>query len=161
MQIFSTPCSHPKSKPFVDHILSFSIEDNRIWFRNFQVNTSNLFHTAYQVHEESATMVIGGSSVMAKFGFTVFFTSFIIKIGFWRRLVKRLSFWRQKAIRDLIYLNFVFQIVEEDGSLLEIGMFCSYFHCLVPISDWHLISPYNIRRLSSNKWWELRQSSAS
>lgn len=37
MQIFSTPCSHPKSKPFVDHILSFSIEDNRIWFRNFQI----------------------------------------------------------------------------------------------------------------------------
>lgn len=39
MQIFSTPCYHPKSKPFIDHILSFSIEDNRIWFRNFQVNT--------------------------------------------------------------------------------------------------------------------------
>ena len=39
LQIFSTPCYHPKSKPFIDHILSFSIEDNRIWFRNFQVNT--------------------------------------------------------------------------------------------------------------------------
>lgn len=36
-QIFSSPCYHPKSKPFVDHILSFSIEDNRIWFRNFQI----------------------------------------------------------------------------------------------------------------------------
>lgn len=30
----------------------------------------------------------------------------------------------------------MFQIVEEDGSLLEIGMFCSDFH---PISDRHLI----------------------
>ncbi|KAJ7378670.1 Ribosome biogenesis protein BRX1 [Desmophyllum pertusum] len=37
IQTFSTPCFHPKSKPFVDHILSFSIEDNRIWFRNFQI----------------------------------------------------------------------------------------------------------------------------
>lgn len=37
IQIFSTPYYHPKSKPFVDHILSFSIEDNRIWFRNFQI----------------------------------------------------------------------------------------------------------------------------
>ena len=34
------------------------------------------------------------------------------------------------------YFNFIFQIVEEDGSLLEIGMFCSDFH---PISDRHLI----------------------
>ncbi|XP_022807875.1 ribosome biogenesis protein BRX1 homolog [Stylophora pistillata] len=37
IQIFSTPCFHPKSKPFVDHVLSFSVEDNRIWFRNFQI----------------------------------------------------------------------------------------------------------------------------
>ncbi|XP_015780703.1 PREDICTED: ribosome biogenesis protein BRX1 homolog [Acropora digitifera] len=37
IQIFSTPCYHPKSKPFVDHILSFSVDDNRIWFRNFQI----------------------------------------------------------------------------------------------------------------------------
>ena len=42
-QIFSTPCYHPKSKPFVDHILSFSVDDNRIWFRNFQVSNCNAF----------------------------------------------------------------------------------------------------------------------
>ena len=39
--MFSTPCYHPKSKPFVDHILSFSIEDNRVWFRNFQVRPNS------------------------------------------------------------------------------------------------------------------------
>jgi ribosome biogenesis protein BRX1 len=36
-QVFSTPCYHPKSKPFIDHIFNFSIFDNRIWFRNYQI----------------------------------------------------------------------------------------------------------------------------
>ncbi|KAI9203418.1 Brix domain-containing protein [Polychytrium aggregatum] len=36
-QIFGTPKSSRKIKPFIDHVLSFSIADNRIWFRNFQV----------------------------------------------------------------------------------------------------------------------------
>lgn len=37
MQIFSTPCYHPKSKPFIDHVFHFGIMDGRIWFRNYQV----------------------------------------------------------------------------------------------------------------------------
>ena len=36
-QIFSTPNGHPKSKPFVDHVFSFSILDDKIWFRNYQI----------------------------------------------------------------------------------------------------------------------------
>jgi len=36
-QVFSTPNMHPKSKPFVDHIINFYICDGRIWFRNYQV----------------------------------------------------------------------------------------------------------------------------
>ncbi|KAJ8787491.1 hypothetical protein J1605_022976 [Eschrichtius robustus] len=36
IQIFSTPRYHPKSQPFVDHVFTFTILDNRIWFRNFQ-----------------------------------------------------------------------------------------------------------------------------
>uniref|UniRef100_A0A8C5LU50 Ribosome biogenesis protein BRX1 homolog n=1 Tax=Leptobrachium leishanense TaxID=445787 RepID=A0A8C5LU50_9ANUR len=36
-QIFGTPRYHPRSQPFVDHVFSFSIADNRIWFRNFQI----------------------------------------------------------------------------------------------------------------------------
>ena len=36
-QIFSIPRFHPKSKPFVDHILNFSFADNRVWFRNYQI----------------------------------------------------------------------------------------------------------------------------
>uniref|UniRef100_A0A8D0DS17 Ribosome biogenesis protein BRX1 homolog n=1 Tax=Salvator merianae TaxID=96440 RepID=A0A8D0DS17_SALMN len=37
IQIFSTPQYHPKSQPFVDHVLSFSVTDWRIWFRNYQI----------------------------------------------------------------------------------------------------------------------------
>jgi hypothetical protein len=36
-QIFGTPKNHRKAKPFVDHVLSFSLADNRIWIRNYQV----------------------------------------------------------------------------------------------------------------------------
>lgn len=36
-QVFGSPKAHPKAKPFVDHIFSWFIVDNRIWFRNFQV----------------------------------------------------------------------------------------------------------------------------
>lgn len=37
LQTFSTPRYHPKSQPFVDHVFTFTIADNRIWFRNYQV----------------------------------------------------------------------------------------------------------------------------
>lgn len=36
-QIFGTPKRHHKSKPFFDHVLSFSVADNRVWFRNYQL----------------------------------------------------------------------------------------------------------------------------
>uniref|UniRef100_A0A3Q0SFU2 Ribosome biogenesis protein BRX1 homolog n=1 Tax=Amphilophus citrinellus TaxID=61819 RepID=A0A3Q0SFU2_AMPCI len=37
IQTFSTPHYHPKSQPFVDHVFTFTIADNRIWFRNYQI----------------------------------------------------------------------------------------------------------------------------
>jgi len=36
-QVFGTPKGHPKSKPFIDHVLSFYYIDSRIWFRNYQI----------------------------------------------------------------------------------------------------------------------------
>jgi len=36
-QVFATPNKHPKSKPFIDHVLSFFISDDRIWFRCYQI----------------------------------------------------------------------------------------------------------------------------
>lgn len=35
-QIFGVPPGARRSKPFIDHVLTFSVVDNKIWFRNFQ-----------------------------------------------------------------------------------------------------------------------------
>ena len=40
-QIFGTPKSHPKSQPFIDHVLTFSIIDNKVWLRNYQIVEEN------------------------------------------------------------------------------------------------------------------------
>ncbi|KAM6500324.1 ribosome biogenesis protein BRX1 [Amanita muscaria] len=36
-QIFGVPSTARKAKPFIDHILTFSILDSKIWFRNYQI----------------------------------------------------------------------------------------------------------------------------
>ncbi|KAL4452775.1 hypothetical protein ABPG75_008437 [Micractinium tetrahymenae] len=36
-QMFATPKRHHKSKPFFDHVTSFSVVDGRVWLRNYQV----------------------------------------------------------------------------------------------------------------------------
>lgn len=36
-EVFGTPKGHPGSKPFFDHVFSFMIADNKIWFRNYQI----------------------------------------------------------------------------------------------------------------------------
>jgi len=40
-QVFGTPRYHPKSQPFVDHVLNFTYLDGRIWFRNYQISEEN------------------------------------------------------------------------------------------------------------------------
>ncbi len=40
LQTFATPKKHHKAKPFFDHVLSFTIADNRDWVRNYQVSQS-------------------------------------------------------------------------------------------------------------------------
>jgi len=42
-QIFGVPPQARRAKPFIDHILTFSILDSKIWFRNFQVRHDLLF----------------------------------------------------------------------------------------------------------------------
>eukprot|EP00249_Psilotum_nudum_P004879 c18361_g1_i1 orf=115-1128(+) len=37
-QIFCTPKDHRKSKPFFDHVFMFTVADNHIWFRNYQIS---------------------------------------------------------------------------------------------------------------------------
>ncbi|XP_046901743.1 ribosome biogenesis protein BRX1 homolog [Hypomesus transpacificus] len=53
IQTFSTPQYHPKSQPFVDHVFTFTIADNRIWFRNYQI-----------IEEDAALVEIGPRFVL-------------------------------------------------------------------------------------------------
>lgn len=39
--MFATPKRHHKSKPFFDHVISFSVVDGRIWLRNYQVTAAS------------------------------------------------------------------------------------------------------------------------
>eukprot|EP00727_Mastigamoeba_balamuthi_P006810 m51a1_g275 putative ribosome biogenesis protein brx1 homolog (351) ;mRNA; f:265922-267116 len=36
-QVFAVPKGHPRCKPFIDHVFMFSVQDGRIWFRNYQI----------------------------------------------------------------------------------------------------------------------------
>mmetsp|Transcript_32284 Transcript_32284/g.52312 ORF Transcript_32284/g.52312 Transcript_32284/m.52312 type:complete len:246 (+) Transcript_32284:13-750(+) len=40
-QVLGSPKGHPKVKPFIDHQFSFFLQDNRIWFRNYQLVKSD------------------------------------------------------------------------------------------------------------------------
>ncbi|KAL7143309.1 hypothetical protein ABFS83_08G183100 [Erythranthe nasuta] len=40
-QIFGIPKDHRKSKPYHDHLFVFSIADDHIWFRNYQISCPN------------------------------------------------------------------------------------------------------------------------
>jgi ribosome biogenesis protein BRX1 len=37
IQALGSPKAHPKAKPFIDHVFSFSVADGKIWFRNYQI----------------------------------------------------------------------------------------------------------------------------
>ncbi|CAG8441124.1 3852_t:CDS:2 [Acaulospora morrowiae] len=37
IHIFGVPKNARRVKPFIDHVISFTISDNRIWFRNYQI----------------------------------------------------------------------------------------------------------------------------
>ena len=39
--VFNTPKNHPKSKPFVDHVIAFHWYDGAIFFRHYQVLNQN------------------------------------------------------------------------------------------------------------------------
>ena len=36
-QIFGVPNQHPRSQPFFDHVFAFSVVDDKVWFRNYQI----------------------------------------------------------------------------------------------------------------------------
>lgn len=54
VQIFNVPYKHPKSQPFVDHVVTFSYLDGHIWFRNYQI----LDHSEMTMAEIGPRMVL-------------------------------------------------------------------------------------------------------
>jgi len=46
IHIFGVPKAARKSKPFIDHVLSFTYTDGKVWFRNFQISESEASKTS-------------------------------------------------------------------------------------------------------------------
>jgi len=64
-QIFGTPKMHPKSKPFIDHVIQFGItHGSRIWFRNYQIVEEHMPHNPQGQKEETSLMEMGPRFVM-------------------------------------------------------------------------------------------------
>jgi len=61
-QIFSTPLMHPKSKPFIDHMLAFYWLDGRVWLRHFQIAAEHAPELGRKA-EEAALVEIGPRAV--------------------------------------------------------------------------------------------------
>lgn len=70
-QVFGVPKGVRRSKPFVDHVLTLSVLDNKIWFRNYQIQETEVPAAA----QENAD---GSSSAKPKKGET---TLELIEIG--------------------------------------------------------------------------------
>lgn len=64
-QTFAAPAGHRRTKPFVDHIMSFSLLDGRIWFRHYQIVDAALNEKVIDKSVESTVVEIGPRFVMA------------------------------------------------------------------------------------------------
>ncbi|CAJ0628243.1 15082_t:CDS:2 [Entrophospora sp. SA101] len=63
--IFGVPKGTRRSKPFIDHVISFTIADNRIWFRNFQITEKDPTHPNKKPNEKDISLLeIGPRFVM-------------------------------------------------------------------------------------------------
>ena len=40
LHVFGVPQGTRRSKPFIDHVMGFSVADGRIWVRNYQISES-------------------------------------------------------------------------------------------------------------------------
>lgn len=65
MQTFSAPSGHRRTKPFIDHVMSFAVVDGRIWFRHYQVVDAALNEKVVDKSVESTLVEIGPRFVMA------------------------------------------------------------------------------------------------
>jgi ribosome biogenesis protein BRX1 len=52
LHIFGVPKGARKSKPFIDHIMGFTIADGKIWIRNYQINETEASKLLSQTEED-------------------------------------------------------------------------------------------------------------
>lgn len=64
-QTFTAPAGDRRTKPFVDHIMSFTIVDGRIWFRHYQIVDAALDDKTVNKDVESTVVEIGPRFVLA------------------------------------------------------------------------------------------------
>ncbi|KAI8057971.1 hypothetical protein BDF22DRAFT_772534 [Syncephalis plumigaleata] len=57
-RIFGVPKGTRKSKPFIDHVISFSVVDGRVWFRNYQIIDKDSELTTTIKGEEKKTQLV-------------------------------------------------------------------------------------------------------
>ncbi|CCE79456.1 Piso0_001521 [Millerozyma farinosa CBS 7064] len=55
---FGVPPNARKSKPFIDHVMSFSIVDNKVWVRNYQINETADAKSSEQTSETDDTSLV-------------------------------------------------------------------------------------------------------
>ncbi|SMN19559.1 similar to Saccharomyces cerevisiae YOL077C BRX1 Nucleolar protein, constituent of 66S pre-ribosomal particles [Maudiozyma saulgeensis] len=58
IQNFGVPPNARKSKPFVDHVMSFSIVDDKIWVRTYEISNAARNKTEYEEEEEEDLSLI-------------------------------------------------------------------------------------------------------
>lgn len=52
---FGVPRGTRKSKPFIDHVLSFTLADGKVWFRNFQISENQPSSTTAATADDEET----------------------------------------------------------------------------------------------------------
>jgi ribosome biogenesis protein BRX1 len=55
LHIFGVPKGARKSKPFIDHVMGFTIADGKIWIRNYQINETEHSKLSADKDGESST----------------------------------------------------------------------------------------------------------
>jgi ribosome biogenesis protein BRX1 len=55
LHIFGVPKGARKSKPFVDHVMAFTLADGKIWIRNYQINESEPSKVVAKDGEETSS----------------------------------------------------------------------------------------------------------
>ena len=52
LHIFGVPKGARKSKPFIDHVMGFTIADGKIWIRNYQINEVEASKLSLQTEDD-------------------------------------------------------------------------------------------------------------